>query len=256
MMWVVSALKGYDIEGTDGRIGTVSDILFDDTTWKLRWLVVDTGGWLTGRKVLIHPSAIGRADPDRQELHVHLTKERISTSPDIAQDAPVTKQMQVGLYDYYGWDPMWGGSYFGGGLLATPPLVSPRRAPGELGELQREGFGDELEGDPHLRSIAAVTGYHVHATDGDIGHVQDILIEESGWAIRYVIVDTKNWWPGQHVLVAPFAVKSVSWEDQKLNLNITKAQVKSSPPWDPLAQIDEAYQHNLHRHYDWPGYGW
>jgi sporulation protein YlmC with PRC-barrel domain len=255
-MWVVSALTGYNIVGTDGQIGTVSDILFDDTIWKLRWLVVDTGGWLTGRKVLIHPSAIGRADPDRQELHVHLTKERISTSPDISQDAPVSVQMQSGLYDYYGWDPMWGGSYFGGGLLATPPLVSPSHLPGELGELEREGFGTELEGDPHLRSIAAITGYHVHATDGDIGHVQDILIEEQGWAIRYVIIDTKNWWPGQHVLVAPYAVKEVSWADQKINLTITRDQVTSSPPWDPLAQIDEAYQRGLHRHYDWPGYGW
>ena len=117
MLEVGSALKGYAIEASDGRIGTVGDFLFDDRTWKVRWLVVDTGTWLTGRKVLVHPSAIGRADYERRELSVSLTKSQVKGSPDILQDQPVSQQMERRLYDYYGWDPYWGDNYFGMGSM-------------------------------------------------------------------------------------------------------------------------------------------
>ena len=114
MLLVGSALKGYAIAASDGRIGTVSDFLFDDRTWKVRWLVVDTGNWLPGRMVLIHPSAIGQADYERRELAVTLTMEKVKGSPDLMQDQPVSQQMEYHLYDYYGWDQYWGGaSYFG-----------------------------------------------------------------------------------------------------------------------------------------------
>ena len=120
MLRPISKLEGYKIDGSDGSIGTVSDVLFDDATWKLRWLVVDTGHWLTGRKVLLHPSAIGAVDDERQSVAVQLTKARIKDSPGILHDQPVSQQMEAGLYGYYGWDPYWGGSYYGMGAIAAP----------------------------------------------------------------------------------------------------------------------------------------
>ncbi len=254
MLLVGSALKGYAIEASDGRIGTVGDFLFDDRTWKMRWLVVDTGGWLTGRKVLVHPSAITHVDYDRQELPVSLTKAQVEASPDILTDAPVSQQMETNLYDYYGWDPLWSGQYFDAGPMAGVVLPSPYfggtlREPGDF-QLHSD------DGDQHLRSIAAVKGYHIHATDGDIGHVENFLIDDASWGIRYLIVDTRNWWPGQHVLMSPYAVRDISWRDHEVRLDVSRDRVKASPAWDPLAIIDQLYEKRLHSHYGWPGYGW
>ena len=110
--------------------------------------------------------------------------------------------------------------------------------------------------DPHLRSMVAVTGYHCHASDDAIGHVQDFLIDDGTWAISYLIIDTRNWWPGQHVLVSPHAVKNVNWSDSQIEFSVTRDQVKASPAWEPLDIIDQVYEERLHRHYGWPGYGW
>jgi uncharacterized protein YrrD len=252
---VASALKGYAIEASDGRLGTVSDFLFDDKTWKLRWLVVDVGRWLAGRTVLIHPSAIAQADTERRELGLALTKSQVEGSPETRQDEPVSRQIEDNLHSYYGWDPLWAGnSYFGGGAMASP-LLSPSMAPPLFGEAAGIGAGVN-EGNPHLRSIAAVTGCHVHASDGNIGHIEDFLVDSASWTVHYLIVDTRNWWPGKHVLISPYAVQDISYLEHEIRLTVSKEQVMGSPVWDPSAIIERAFQQRLHRHYAWPGYGW
>ena len=267
MLNAASSLKGSEIRAKDGSLGTASDFLFDDSTWKLRWMVVDTGRWLTGRKVLIHPSAVISAEHGAQELRVALTKAQVEGSPDIAHDRPVSRQMQTSLYGYYGWDPLWGGGINGGGMYGgamygggmgamAQPLSSPAYF-GTGGMREEERGGAEVdEGDPHLRSIAEVTGYHVHASDGDIGHIEDVLVDTQSWDIRYLIVDTSNWWFGQHVLISPKAVKGVDWSERHVRLDIARERVKSSPPWDPAQAISNEYERRLHGHYNWPGYGW
>lgn len=258
MLLAESSLKDLTIEADDGRIGSVSDFLFDARTWKLRWMVVDTGNWLPGRKVLVHPSAIGQVDYARGELPVRLTKEQVRNSPDIREDEPVSRQMQENLYGYYGWDPLWGGGNFlGGGIsgMGWPRSSMTAYDEGEVLEADRaESRLDQA--DPHLRSVAAVTGYHLRATDGLIGHIENFMLESDNWGIRYLIVDTRNWWPGQHVLLAPYAVKAVSWSDREVVLDISRGQVKSSPPWNPAEAINKAYEQRLHGYYGWPGYGW
>jgi PRC-barrel domain len=248
MLEVGSALKGYRIEAGDGAIGIVSDFLFDDRTWKVRWLVVDTGNWLTGRLVLVHPSAIGRANYIERVLPVRLTKAQVEASPDVLQDRPVSRQNEFNLNDYYGWDPAWGSSFYGPN--ATAPDVA-EQAVAEADVLSH------LEGDdPHLRSLSAATGNDIEAADGAIGHLENVLLEDDGWGVRYLIIDTKNWRPGQHVLVSPYAVREISWSKKKVFLNVSREKVKSSPPWAPLDLINEAHEKRLHRYYDWPGYGW
>ncbi len=256
MLQVASALNGCNIEASDGGIGSVGDFLFDDATWKLRWLVVDTGGWLTGRKVLIHPSAIGKADYERRELPVSLTRAQVKASPDILEDQPVSQQIERHLYDYYGWDPLWsGGDYFEGGFgvfaspLSTPSLFGRTTVPDVAGFET-----DAPEGDPHLRSIAATNHYHIHATDGVIGHLENVLIEDADWSIRYLVIDTKNWWLGKHVLISPYAVREINWPDREIRLNVTRGQVKDSPAWDPAEIINQAFEKRLHAYYGWPGY--
>lgn len=250
MLIAGSALKGYAIEASDGAIGTVENLLFDDTTWKIRWLVVDTGHWLPGRRVLIHPSAIEIPDRERQRLPINLTKSQIEDSPDMLRDEPVTMQMQSHLFDYYGWNPSWGPDFYGAGLLGFGSLGLPYGHGTEALEI------DADESDPHLRSMVAIRGYHIHATDGSIGHVENVLLDDVTWAIRYVIVDTRNWWPGAHVLISPCAVQTIEWTDHQVRLNVSRAQVKASPPWDPADIIVREYERRLHDHYGWLGHVW
>jgi hypothetical protein len=260
MLRVESTLKGYAIQATDGRIGSVSDLLFDDATWKIRWLVVDTGNWLSGRKVLLHPSAIGAPEDALRELSVKLTKAQIEGSPDIAQDQPVSRQMERGLYGYYGWDPLWGGRSLAGGGMGYALIAPGFFGAAEPREPDRVDGGRDDQ-DPHLRSAASVSGYKVHATDGTIGHVESFLVDDQAWDIRYLIIDTRNWWPGRHVLLAPFAVSEIDWSSGQIRLNATREKVRTGADWQPPDwQPDAAFPHEderrLHAHYGWPGYGW
>ncbi len=255
-MQIISPLNGFAIEASDGWIGTVVDFLFDDTTWKVRWFVVECGSWLAGRKALIHPSAISRTDLDQQHFVVALTKAQIEASPELLQDQPVSQQMENQLYTYYGWDPLWGGPDLAAipGAMASPLMAPPYLGLGPTGEAEAHGDGLTLQtADPRLRSVAEVTGYRVHAVDGEIGHIENLMIDNTDWSVRYLIVDTRNWWFGKHVLISPIAVKSVDWFDRHVELNVPREKVRASPPWDPLDAFSQLYAKQLHRHYGWPG---
>ena len=255
MLIVAAALKGFDIEATDGLIGTVSDFLFDDQSWALRWLVVDTGTWLVERKVLIHPSAIKPPTYEgRRSLAVSLTRAQIEGSPDVRSDEPVSSEIELNLYDYYGWNPLWsGGGYFGSNSIASPLSAPPLFGHTPAGATEADTL-EPVARDSHLRSITVATGYHVHATDGMIGHVENFLIDDATWDIRYLIVDTRNLWPGRHVLISPIAVLETSWARAEFRLNIARETIKASPPWEPADLINAEFAGKLHNHYNWPSY--
>ncbi len=231
MLWGASALDGYAIEASDGRIGSVSDFLFEDTSWKVRWLVVDTGGWLSGRKVLLPLSVLGKPDPSRNQFPVKLTMQRVKDSPDIDTDLPVSRQHETHIYGHYRWNPYWDSDPppIGGGI-ALPSIEAPNT------------IGDNAQqDDAHLRSVKSVIGFHVHATDGQIGHVADFLIDDADWSIRYAMVDTTNWWPGGRVLIAPRAVRNIDRPNRLIHLDVDRQKVKDSPPYDPSKTVDGAY---------------
>jgi hypothetical protein len=248
MLWNTSAINGYAIAASDGQIGTVSDFLFDDTNWSVRWLVVDTGNWLSSRKVLLPPSALGHLDAKKGEFSVTLTKQQVKDSPEIDTDRPVSRQMETSVYDYYGWSPYWGSGFYMGGYgylpggMAEPPYLGARRRDDEIADAQAS------RDDVHLRSVAAVTGYHIHASDGELGHVEDFLVEDADWSIHYLVVDTKNWWPGKRVLVSPRSAQEIDWMDRLVNLSVDRQKVKDSPAYDSLMTVDGAYEDRF-RHY-------
>jgi len=247
MLRKASAINGYALAASDGRLGTVSDFLFDDASWMVRWLVVDTGNWRSGRKVLLPPSVLGHLDPTERRFSVGLTMQQVKDGPDIDTDRPVSRQMEVNVHDYYGWTPYWGTGFYMGGYgfmaagMASPPSGSKRREQ-EIADLQRS------RDDPHLRSIGAVTGYHIHASDGEIGHVEDFLIEDADWGIRHLIVDTRNWWPGKMVLISPQSASEIDWTDRLVNLDVDRHLVKDSPAYDPTT-IDRAFERHGYTHY-------
>ncbi len=250
MLWNASAIKGYAIAASDGRLGTVSDFLFDDTTWLIRWLVVDTGNWLSGRKVLLPPSVLGHPDAEGRKFSVGLTMQQVKNSPDIDSDRPVSRQMEASVYDYYGWSPYWGmGPYMGGygyagSSMGASSYLESGRHEQEIADTRRDND------DPHLRSIEAVTGYHIHASDGEVGHVEDFLLDDAGWSIHFLVVDTKNWWPGKQVLIPPRSAREINWSDRLVNLNVDRQRVKDGPAYDASTAVDGAYEKRFHDHYD------
>jgi sporulation protein YlmC with PRC-barrel domain len=249
MLRNASTINGYAIAASDGKLGTVSDFLFDDATWLIRWLVVDTGNWLSGRKVLLPPSVLGHLNPSREEFAVRLTMQQVKDSPDVASDRPVSRQVEARIYDYYGWSPYWGtGFYMGGyGYLGAPMLASP--SPESIRREENSAKAQKDRDDPHLRSIEAVIGYNIHATDGEIGHVEDFLVEEADWSIHYLVVDTKNWWPAKKVLISPRSAREIDWSDKRVNLDVNRQRVKNSPAYDASTTVDRIYEKHFHSYY-------
>jgi hypothetical protein len=251
-------LRGYSLRATDDSLGSVTDILFDDESWKVRWLVADTA-WLFGRRVLLAPQALGVPDDIARELPVKLTKARIKNAPDVDTDMPVSRQQETTLYNYYGWSPYWHIGALGTRLVPPlglyPAVGGPGPNPEGIDEVRREAADQEVvRHDPHLRSGRQVTGYHIRATDDPVGHVEDILIGEDDWAIRYLLVDTRNWLPGRNVLIATTWVRGVSWPDREVSLEMTRHQVESSPEYEEGEGVQREYEDRLHRHYGRVGY--
>ena len=253
-------LEGYAIDATDGEIGHVRDFYFDERSWVIRYLIVDTGEWLASRKVLISPIAAGAPNRAQELLPVSITREQVRSSPDIDTDKPVTRQHEMEYSGHYGYPYYWSGTaYWGSGLY--PNLMLP--GAGGLGS--REGLrmgvenaraeaAREPHSDPHLRSCNAVVGYHIHASDGEIGHVWGLLMDEETWAIRYMVVDTSNWWLGHKVLIAPAWIKDLNWVDSTVWVNLTRQAVKDAPAYDPAVNLDRVAESRLHDHYGQVGY--
>lgn len=235
-------LRGYGLHATDGDIGSVRDVYFDERTSKVRYLVVDTGSWLPGRRVLLAPAALGVIDHAGKAIATGLTRRQVKDSPAAETDQPVSRQHEEELHRHYGWDPYWTGAmaygvapYWGGmGLAAVPPVVPEDPIEHDLAE--REGAE---RGDPALRSAHEVVGYHVVASDGEIGHVDDLLIDDD-WVIRELVIDTRNWLPGKKVLVGPDRLRSVDWAERHIGLDMTRADVKASPEYDVAASAAAA----------------
>ena len=238
-------LIGYTIRANDGDIGTVSEFYFDDNGWTIRYLVVDTGGWLSGRKVLISPIALAKPDWESRTFPVKLTKEQVLNSPSIDTDKPVSRQHETELHGYYGWPIYWGSGPVFGGVQASPLMMMETVK-------EDEAPPEEPESDTHLRSTSQVTGNHIEATDGEIGHVEDFIVDEETWAIRYLLVDTRNWLPGRRVLVSPRWIKRVSWAESRVFVDLTRDAIKNSPEFDPRKPVTFDYEGKLHDYYGWP----
>ncbi len=233
------------MQNTDGEmIGEVKEFYFDDLHWTIRYLVVDMGNWLTGRQVLISPYALVAVNSGHQNIVCNLTKKQIENSPSLDSDKPVSHQFEQAYYGYYGWPMYWGGPY------AWGPYPYIERDP-EKWKAAPQGTRTR---DQHLRSTFSVSGHHIRALDGEIGHVEDFIIEDDTWTIRYLIVATHNWWPGKEVLVSPQWIERVSWGERKVFVNLSRDTIKQSPEYTGESMLTRDYEIGLHKHYSRKGY--
>jgi len=238
-------LKGFAIQATDGEVGTVEQFYFDDETWGIRYLAVETGGWLGGRQVLISPFSVAHANWEAQSLEVALTKNQVQKSPDIDTHLPVSRQHEAAYLGYYGYPYYWGGPYLWGSAFYPAGLSVPMSPSAEA--LAERVRGESA--DSHLRSSDAVTGYHIDTADGEIGHVDGFLMDEDAWAIRYIEVATRNWWPGGKRLISPAWVERVSWTESRVHVGLSKEAIKEAPEYTESTPITREYENRLHLHY-------
>ncbi len=250
MLYRMDSISGMSIGANDGDIGKVKDVYFDDHRWAVRYLVVDTGGWLEDRKVLISPYSVENIAWDRHVVELGLSKQQVRNSPDMDTAKPVSRQQELDLFTYYGYPDYWGGPLLWGTTDYPFRLVG-----GAIVEdLLAEKVADTTPLDPNLRSAGEVNGYHIQATDHPIGHVKDFLVEADTWAIRYVVIDTRNWWPGKTVIIPPQWISRVDWPERLVHVTVTREQVKAAPEFDLAASLTREAEERLHRHYERPGY--
>jgi uncharacterized protein YrrD len=228
----------------EGEIGQVEGLYFDDRHWTVRYVVIETGDWLTDRQVLISPHAMVSVEEEKEIISTGLTKKQIEASPALDTHKPISRQFETDYYAYYGWPMYWYGPYMWG------PYHNPLRDR----ERQNEEIQDEKGWDAHLRSTQAVTGYHIEAKDGEIGHVEDFIIDDKTWAIRYMIVDTRNWWPGKQILVSPQWIEEIAWGEAKVFVNLSRETIRRGPEYTEKSLITRNYEAGLYRHYNREGY--
>jgi sporulation protein YlmC with PRC-barrel domain len=244
MLSKVKTLKGYRMDSLDGEIGKVKEFYFDDHFWTIRYLVAEPGSGPHGRQVLISPYALRAVEKEEKSIAINLTKKQIEDSPLWDSDKPVSRQFEIEYYGYYDWPAYWGGPYMWGDY----PYIE--RDPEKWSEHSQE----EEKWDPHLQSTDAVSGYHVHASDGEIGHVEDFIIDDESWAIRYLIINTRNLWSGKRVLISPKWIEHVSWDESKIFVNVTQEAVRQSPEYTEESLLTREFEVGLHKHYDRRGY--
>ncbi len=248
MLRRIREMRGHRLGARDGDIGRVKDLYFDDQTWTVRYLVADTNVWLPGRKVLISPFAVrGVPDSPHGLITVDLTKEQIEKSPPIEEHLPVSRQYELKYYRHYRWPYYWQGPELWGPAAfpllgySGPPQV---RLPEEPPETTTES-----QGDAHLRSTSEVTGYTLQARGEPLGHVEDFVFDDESWMVRYLVIDTRNWWPGKRVLVAPEWVTNVDWHRSSVQVDLARDIIRAAPEYNPTQLITREYESRLYAHY-------
>jgi len=205
--------------------------------------------------------SIGRPNWGDRVLPVSITKQQVKDSPDIDTEKPVSRQHEMGYLSYYGYQNYWGGAGLWGAIPYPSKLMpgysdamaQQRAAPPDAGKgLSRPEGAKRRDEDPHLRSCNEVIGYHIQATDGEIGHVQGLLVDEQTWAIRFLVVDMNNWWLDQWVLVAPQWIRQMSWSDTAVSLDLTRQDVKNAPEYDPAGEPERTQELGIYKHHGRP----
>ncbi|MEP7157646.1 MAG: PRC-barrel domain-containing protein [Betaproteobacteria bacterium] len=233
----IGHLTSRAMHAEDGLVGHVRAAFFDDQTWMVRYLTIEAGSWLSGREVLIPPSAIQDPVGNAANVLVALTLQQIRACPVIDIHQPVSRQHELEFLHYF---------------LPRYDETRDTRVSSVARTLPED---DESSMAGHLRSTAKVDGYEVRASDGTIGHIVDFIIDCDSWAIRYLVVNTRNWWPlGRRVLIATGWIHHIHWASRTIDVQLTREQVRNSPVFEEALAIDRSYEKHLHASYNREGY--
>ena len=237
----VRELTELTILGTDGEIGSVQEVYFDDRNWAIRYLVVKAGGWLVSREVLLAPAAVAEINDAHRTMMVALTKDQIRRAPPIEAAKPLSRDYEEAYFRHFQWAPYWepGPTEWASSVPypEMPPLPIDTTLPADAPK------------NPHLRSSREITGYDIQAMNGAIGHVEDLVVDDETWTVRYIEVDTRNWLPGKNVLLQMMRIDHISWVDRSVAVMLSRQAIESAPAYDPSKLITPSYEVQLFKHY-------
>jgi sporulation protein YlmC with PRC-barrel domain len=237
----IRELTELTILATDGEIGSVQEVYFDDRNWAVRYLVVKTGGWLLSREVLLAPAAVAEIHDVHRTMKVALTKDQIRRAPPIEAAKPLSRDYEEAYFRHFQWAPYWepGPTEWASSVPfpETPPMPIDTTLPADAPK------------NPHLRSSGEITGYHIQAINGPVGHVEDLVVDDDTWTVRYLEVDTRNWLPGKKVLLQTMRIDHISWAESSVAVMLRKQAIESAPPYDPSKLITPSYEVQLFKHY-------
>lgn len=260
MLKSIKEIIGYTLEAKDGKIGKCKDFLFDDAGWTIRYMVADTGRWLVGRKVLISPIFLGEPNWSSMRFPVNMTRQEIENSPSLEENMPVSRSFETRWFDYFGFPYYWAGGGLWGAVAYPTAILGT-----DIKKMQHqkdpktddvaENRSASVEEENRLRSVKEVKGYHISAADGEIGHVEDFIVDEETWKLRYVVIDTRNWLPGgRNVLISPAWIEDVSWIDSTVRVDLPVEAIRNSPEFDPHQPVNREYEIRLYDYYGRPYY--
>ncbi len=244
MQQSLNHLINWNLDARDGEIGKVRDFYFDDQKWTIRYLIVKTGSWLSGREVLLSPAVVLRQPWESGLFPVSITKQQVQNSPQIDTDRPVSRQHESELAAYYSWQENWASGLYSGALWGVIP-ATPVFEPSILAEMDTEASHDNL----HLRSAGKVKGYHIQAADGDIGHIVDFIIDDQTWQISHLLVDTHNWVGGKKILIEVRHIGSVHWDNSTVSVDLAMQEIKDASAvdqWDYIVPGGEKRESENH----------
>ena len=254
MLKPFQTLRGCTLAASDGEIGTVREFYFDDEHWIVRYLVVNTGSWLMEREVLIAPRALSEVDRQGNTIAVNLTREQVRESPFAETDKPISRQHEAELFRHYGWEPYWMMAGGPGGMMLPPPALAPPPAVAPPPVVTEDPAG-QPKADPHLRSSAELmSGYTIHAQDGEIGRVKDFIVDDETWQVRYLVVHTGIWFLGKDALLSPRWIEKISYDGAEVFVNVPRSIIKDAPAYDDAAPLSRVFEQRLHDHFGRKGY--
>ncbi|MGD8402686.1 MAG: hypothetical protein PVJ21_03430 [Anaerolineales bacterium] len=241
MLRSLKELIGYELLAKDGLMGKTHDFLFSDEDWQVHYLIVDTGPWILGRKVLVSLLALGQPVWASETFPVDLTREQVKTSPDVDLARPVSRQYEEKLHQHYNWPAYWG--------MATA-------IPGRPAHIFSQDFSvQDEEENSHLRSAKELFGYKLKATDGDIGKLTDFIVEDDNWQFRYIIVNTNALSDdGNQVLVSLEWINKIDVTLKEISIDLTQQAIALSPEFNPKKPVNHQYEEVLYDYYGRPKY--
>lgn len=254
MLRTISSLDGHSIRATDGELGHMKRLYLDEERWGVRYLVVETGSWLFKRPVLLSPYSIKAIDDAAEVIEVSLTREQIKNAPEVDIKSRMSRQAESEYSRYYGYDTYWTGPNLWGsnpypiirpaGTNGLPPVAPHADDDSLLATTAEDGTKS------HLRDSDEIRSYDIEGSDGGIGHVEDFIFDDETWMVHYLIVDTRNWWPGgKKVLIAIHWIDDINWVDAIVRVNLTREQIKNSPEYKADVALNRDYESNLHTYY-------
>ncbi|PSL50806.1 PRC-barrel domain protein [Salsuginibacillus halophilus] len=247
MLFEAKKLRNFGVITSDGELGKIDDVYMDEDQWVIRYLVVNRKPLLPGGKVLVSPIAVERMDINGQTIHLNVTKEELEEAPGKEEAEPITRKKELELHHHFGYgyywpaQGMWGSFPYPHQLrVEAPHHQRPQELPNE----------EEIK----VRSLKEMTGdwsgYDVEGSDGDIGTIDDVIVEDDTWNIRYISVDTGRLFSTGHAVLSSSWILHTEDEEKKVRVKMARHEVQAAPEYVPGQPLDREFEERLFDHYD------